>query len=69
VPAAGGVDELRGDADAVAGPADRAFEYGLHAKFAADGAHVDRAAFVDEARIARDIFVKGNTAIDAVAFF
>ena len=37
------VDELRGNAHALAGPADRAFEHGTHAELAADGANVDRA--------------------------
>ena len=43
MPAVAGIDELRGDAHAVAGAADRAFEHRAHAKLAADGADVDRA--------------------------
>jgi hypothetical protein len=48
------VDELRGDAHALAGPPDRAFEHGADTELPADGANVDRAALVGEARIAGD---------------
>ena len=49
-----GVDELRGDTYALAGPADRAFEHRAHAKITADGAKIDRAPFIGETRVARD---------------
>src|SRR5262249_36447613 len=48
------VDELRGDAHAVAGFADAAFEHVAHAEIAADFAHVERLALVAERRIAGD---------------
>ena len=48
------VDELAGDAHPVAGLAHAAFEHVAHAELAADLLHVDGAALVGEARIARD---------------
>ena len=54
MPAGCSVDELRGDPHALAGAADRAFEHRAHAEFAADGANVDRASLIGEARVARD---------------
>ena len=54
------VDELRGDPHALAGAADGAFEHRPHAKLAADGADVDRASLVSEARIARDYRQAGD---------
>ena len=48
------IDELRGNAHALAGPADRAFEHGAHAELAADGANVDRASLVGKAGVAGD---------------
>ena len=45
---------LRGDANALAGPANGALQHRMHAEFLPDGANVDRAALVGEARIARD---------------
>ena len=38
----------------LAGAADRAFEHRAHAKIAADGANVDRAPLIAEARVACD---------------
>ena len=49
-----GVDQLAGDAHAVAGLAHAAFEHIAHAEFAADLLHIDRLALVGEARIAGD---------------
>ena len=49
-----GIDQLAGDADAVAGLAHAAFEHVAHAQFARDLLDIDRLALVDEARIARD---------------
>ena len=49
-----GIDELRGDANARAHPANAAFEHIAHAELAADLLHVDRAALVGEGRVARD---------------
>ena len=49
-----GVDELPGDAHAIAGLAHAAFEHVAHAELAADLLHVDRPALVGEGRIARD---------------
>ena len=49
-----GLDQLRGDPDAVAGFAHAAFEHIAHAQFAPDLLHIDRAALVGEARIAGD---------------
>ena len=49
-----GVDELRGDAHAVARLAHAAFEHIADAELASDLPHVDRLALVGEARIARD---------------
>src|SRR5258708_18820445 len=49
-----GVDELPGDAHAIAGLAHAAFEHIAHAKLAADLLHVDSAALVGEGRITRD---------------
>src|SRR5260370_13855132 len=54
MPAAGCVDELCGDAHTIAGTADRAFKYRLHAKLTADGANIDRTPLIGEARIACD---------------
>ena len=48
------IDELRGNPHAIAGAPDRAFEHREHTKLAADGAKVDRASFISEARVARD---------------
>ena len=48
------IDELRGDAQPVAGAADAAFEHVAHAKLARDLLHVDGAVLVDEARVAGD---------------
>ena len=52
--AALGLNTLRGDANAIAGFAQAAFEHIAHTKFAADLLHVDRTALVGEGRIARD---------------
>ena len=49
-----GVDQLRGDAHAVAALAHRTFEDIAHSEFAAHLLHVDGAALVGEARIAGD---------------
>src|SRR6516162_9086328 len=54
MPAAGRVDKLCGDPHTITGTADRAFEYRLHAKLAADRANIDRTPLVGEARVARD---------------
>ena len=43
------IDELRGDAQPVAGPAHAAFEHVAHAERARDFLHVDGAVLVDEA--------------------
>ena len=48
------LDQLRADADAVAASPHRAFKDIAHAKLAPDLLHVDRLAFVGEARISRD---------------
>ena len=48
------VDQLAGDAHAVAGLAHAAFEHVAHAKLAADLPDVERLALVGEARIAGD---------------
>jgi hypothetical protein len=48
------IDQLRGDADAAAPFAHRAFEHVAHAEFAPDLLHVDGLALVREARIAGD---------------
>src|SRR5262249_34417468 len=52
--AAGRIDQLRGDAYAVSGFADAAFEDITDAEFAADLLHVDPMAFVNEGRVAGD---------------
>ena len=52
--AGGRVDELPGDANAVRGLADAAFQHVAHAELAADLLHVDGAALVGEAGVARD---------------
>jgi hypothetical protein len=52
--AALGVDQLGGDAHAVAGLADRAFQHEAHAELAADLLHLHRPALVGEGGIARD---------------
>ena len=49
-----GIDELRRDADAIAGAADAAFEDVTDAKLATDLPDVRRLAFVLEARVAGD---------------
>ena len=48
------VDELRADAQLLAGPAHAAFEHVADAKLARDLLHIDRAALVDERRVAGD---------------
>ena len=48
------IDQLAGDADAVAGLAHAAFEDVAHAQFVRDLLNIHRPALVDEARIARD---------------
>ena len=48
------LDELAGDANAVAELAHAAFEHVAHAELARDDLHVDRVTLVDEARIAGD---------------
>jgi hypothetical protein len=48
------VDELAGDAHAVAGFPDRAFEHVTHAQFARQLLHIDGPALVGKARIAGD---------------
>src|SRR5258708_7564516 len=53
VPAASGVDQLRGNPDAIARSPHRAFKHRADAEIAADGANIDRASLVGEARIAR----------------
>jgi hypothetical protein len=47
-------DQLRSDADPVAGPAQTAFENIAHAQLAAGLLHVDGAALVDKGRVAGD---------------
>jgi hypothetical protein len=47
-----GLDELRGNANAVISSAQAAFEHITHAELARDLPHIDRAALVGEARIA-----------------
>jgi hypothetical protein len=54
VPAALGIDELRGDAHAVAGFADRAFEHEAHAQVAPDLLHFDRSSLVGKGGVAGD---------------
>src|SRR6516162_3247068 len=54
MPAAGCVDQLCGDPRTIAGTANRAFEYRLYTKLTANGANIDRAPLVGEARVARD---------------
>src|SRR5258708_32858510 len=49
-----GLDQLRGDADAVAGFTQAAFEHVAHAKLAPDLLHVHRVTLVSEARVAGD---------------
>ncbi len=48
------IDELRSDANAVAGFADAAFEDVAHAELAGDLLYIDGAALVGEAAVARD---------------
>ena len=48
------VDELRADAQPLAGPAHAAFEHVADAKLARDLLHIDRAVLVDERRVAGD---------------
>ena len=50
----GGIDQLPGDPHAGGGLAHAALEHVADAQFAADLFHIDRAALVGEARIARD---------------
>ena len=52
--AAGGIDQLRGDANAVSALADAAFQDISHAELLGRLPHVDRLALVDEAGIAGD---------------
>ena len=49
-----GVDQLGGDADAVAGAANAALQHVAHAKLAPDLPHVDGLALVPEAGVAGD---------------
>ena len=49
-----GLYQLRGDAQPIAALADAAFEHVAHAKFACHLLHVDGAALVGEAAVARD---------------
>ncbi len=49
-----GLDQLRADADAAAGPAHAAFEHIAYAEFAPDLLHIDSAALEGERRIADD---------------
>jgi hypothetical protein len=49
-----GLDQLRSDTDAVAGFAQAAFEHIAHTQLTADLLHIDRLAFVGEARITGD---------------
>src|SRR5215469_8042519 len=49
-----GLDQLRGDADAVAGTSHGAFEYVAYTKVASDPFHIDGAALIGEAGIAGD---------------
>src|SRR6516165_10333459 len=60
MPAAGRVDKLCGDPHTITGTADRAFEYRLLAKLAADRANIDRTPLVGEARVARDHHQAGD---------
>jgi hypothetical protein len=48
------VDQLTGDAHAIAGLAHRAFEDVVDPELAADLLHINRLALVGEARITRD---------------
>ena len=54
MPAAPGIDELGGDAYAIAGLADAALEHEPHAELAADLLHLDRLALVGEGGVPRD---------------
>jgi hypothetical protein len=54
MPASLDLDQLRGDADPVAGFAQTAFEHIANAQFAPDFFHIDRATLVDQARTAGD---------------
>jgi hypothetical protein len=49
-----GLDQLRSDADAIAGLAYAAFEHIAHTELAPNLLHIDRAALVSEAGVARD---------------
>jgi hypothetical protein len=49
-----GVDQLRGDANAVAGLSDRTLENKTHAKRFADLPDIDRPPAKDELRVSRD---------------
>src|SRR5215472_13100605 len=60
MPAAGRVDKLCGDPHTITGTADRAFEYRLHAKLAADRANIYRTSLVGEARVTRDHHQAGD---------
>src|SRR4029077_12294889 len=48
------LDQLRGDADAITAPPDRALEDIAYAELSTDLLYIDRLALVREARIARD---------------
>jgi hypothetical protein len=54
VSAARGIDELRGDAHAIACLADAALEHEAHAEVAPDVLYLDRLALVGEGGVARD---------------
>src|ERR1700716_2994593 len=54
IAAAPGIDELGGDAHAVAGPADAALQDETHAEFAADLLHLDRPPLVGERGVTGD---------------
>jgi hypothetical protein len=49
-----GLDQLRGDADAICGPSHAAFEDIAHAELAPDLLHVYRSALVREGGVTRD---------------
>ena len=58
-----GLDELRSDADPIAGLAQTAFEHVAHTKFASNLSYVHRAALVGEARVSRDDEQRGIAAL------
>jgi signal transduction histidine kinase len=60
MPAGCGVNELGGDADAVAGAADRPFEHRCDTEFAPNDPDVRTLVLVSEARVARDHHKSGN---------